>query len=118
LLRHRAGCGEVRFVIAVRVTHADGSTVTIAAEAGGSLMEVLRDKSLVMGTCGGMCSCGTCHVYVCNSCSLPQPTEEERDMLEALNEIIEIDERSRLSCQIILEEGHDGLHVKIAEQSE
>src|SRR5258706_98358 len=50
----------------VRVTpRGGGAELTLDASDGRPLMETLRDSDTgVIGTCGGMCSCGTCHVYI------------------------------------------------------
>lgn len=82
------------------------------------LMEVLRDikGSGVAGTCGGMCSCGTCHVYVSAQwvSKLPPKTQDEDLMLEAIGELVQIKPESRLSCQITLDDTLSGIEVEIA----
>ena len=72
-------------------------------------MEVLRDYGFpVKGECGGCCCCATCHVYVDPAWldKLVPKTEEEEDMLD---EAIEPQDHSRLSCQIILSPALEGL---------
>lgn len=67
----------------------DGSLLDIAAEA-----EVEINHS-----CGGVCACSTCHVYVeegLGSCS--KATEDEEDMLD---EAPAVTSESRLSCQCV-----------------
>jgi 2Fe-2S ferredoxin len=78
-------------------------------------MYALRDAGLpVEGTCGGYASCGTCHVYVETEWwdSLDPKTDVEMDMLELLTADDPV--RSRLSCQIIMQDALDGLTVKLA----
>jgi 2Fe-2S ferredoxin len=87
----------------------------IEAEADLPLMFSLRDSGLpVEGTCGGTASCGTCHVYV-------DPAWHERLMprrpmeTDLLDMLVNFDPaRSRLSCQIEIEERMDGLVVTLA----
>ena len=89
-------------------------------DAGGvrQLMEVLRDARAagVAGTCGGMCSCGTCHVYVKSPWleKLPARTQDEDLMLEAIGELVPVRADSRLSCQILLDDSLSGIGIEIA----
>ena len=67
----------------------DGSLLDIATEAGVEINH----------SCGGVCACSTCHVYVTqglSSCS--KPTEDEEDMLD---EAPALTPESRLSCQCV-----------------
>jgi 2Fe-2S ferredoxin len=100
----------------VRVTDRKGVQSTLDAQSGLPLMETLRDSNLgVAGTCGGMCSCGTCHVYVAAAWAdkLPPKSEDEQMMLDGIGEIIEVRPNSRLSCQIQMEDRLSGLEVEI-----
>ncbi len=100
----------------VRVKDRDGAERTVDAPTGLPLMETLRDEDLgVEGTCGGMCSCGTCHVYVDPAWAgrLPPRTEDEDMMLEAIADLVEVRGNSRLSCQIQIEDEHAGLALEI-----
>lgn len=100
----------------VQVTTRDGAQKTLEAENGRPLMEVLRDNNLgIVGTCGGMCSCGTCHVYIKKvwAAKLPPRTEDEQMMLEGIGELVEVREDSRLSCQITVDESLAGLEVEV-----
>jgi 2Fe-2S ferredoxin len=101
----------------VRVTDRNGGQRTISADGGRPLMEALRDANLnVQGTCGGACSCGTCHVYVKQvwADQLPAKTEDEQLMLDAIGELVEVRPNSRLSCQIQLDDALSGIEVEIA----
>jgi 2Fe-2S ferredoxin len=100
----------------VRVKGRDGTEATLDAPDGRPLMDILRDSGTgVEGTCGGMCSCGTCHVYVDAAWvdRLPPKSEDEDMMLEALGEVVELRPTSRLSCQIEISEELSGLSVEI-----
>src|SRR5690606_39260461 len=75
----------------VRVIGRDGGTQDLDIVDGGQLMDALRDAGTgVQGTCGGMMSCGTCHVYVDPAWAgrLPTGSEDEVAMLEAIGELV------------------------------
>ena len=99
----------------IKVKDASGER-TLHDAGGRPLMELLRDASTaVQGICGGMCSCGTCHVYVKDAwlAKLPPKGPDEEAMLEAIGELVEVRPTSRLSCQILLTEALDGLEVEV-----
>ncbi|MFN9525639.1 MAG: 2Fe-2S iron-sulfur cluster-binding protein [Pseudomonadaceae bacterium] len=89
---------------------------SVEAPAGRSLMQVAVDNMVpgIDGECGGACSCATCHVYVDPAWreSLPPRSGDEAFMLEGASEV---DERSRLSCQLKMREEWDGLVLRIPE---
>ena len=77
-----------------------------------SLMELLKDEGFdVIALCGGNSDCGTCHV--CFDELPKQIPEADNDELSMLDSLPNVEENSRLSCQIPLMEGLDGskLHV-------
>lgn len=81
-------------------------------------MEALRDGgTTVEGTCGGACSCGSCHVYVDDAwlAKLTEAEGDEREMIEAIGDVIEVRSTSRLACQIQMTDALDGLTLTIAE---
>jgi len=85
---------------------------------GWRLMEVIRDSGLpIKAECGGACACATCHVYVDKDWRDKLPDKRE-DEIEQLDEAFEVEDYSRLSCQIILNEDLDGLKVTLAPGSE
>lgn len=99
------------------VTQHDGQSLTLEAPSGRRLMEVLRDAGTnVDGTCGGACSCGSCHVYVDDAwlAKLPEAEDDEREMIGAIGDVIEVRPCSRLACQIQMTEALDGLTLTIA----
>lgn len=66
----------------------------------------------IEGACEASLACCTCHVYVDEEyCDLlEEPCEDEEDMLDMAPEL---QENSRLSCQIILEKKIDGIVVEL-----
>lgn len=100
----------------VHVKNRDGSERELDADSGCALMDALRDGGTgVEGTCGGMMSCGTCHVYVDAEWlgRLPAKSDDEAEMLDAIGGIVAVKPGSRLSCQIPMSEELAGLRLEI-----
>lgn len=96
----------------------DGMEHTVEGSPDRNLMQVALDQGVpgILGDCGGMCSCATCHGYVDErwSGALPPVSETESFMLEA---VPERRASSRLCCQIRLTDALDGIVVRVpAEQ--
>jgi 2Fe-2S ferredoxin len=90
----------------------DGTARTVDAEIGSTVMETALQNDIpgILATCGGSCSCATCHVYVREDWfdRLPPPELEEQDMLDTAHDL---KANSRLSCQLRVTEAFDGLIV-------
>lgn len=99
------------------VTTREGQTALLDPALGLTAMEAIRDAGIdeLMALCGGVCSCATCHVHVDPEFAalLPAMSEDENDLLDSSSHR---DERSRLACQIRLNEALSGLKVTIAEE--
>ena len=92
---------------------ADGTEKVIDAENGLSLLEVAHNNGVALeGACEGSLACSTCHVIVEKEFfeKLPEPSEEEEDMLDLAWGLTHT---SRLGCQIIINDGLDGMKVKV-----
>jgi ferredoxin, 2Fe-2S len=93
----------------------DGIEHMLEGKVGFSVMELIRANGLdeLVALCGGCCSCATCHVYVEPSWShrIGSISDAENDLLESSRHRCA---ESRLSCQILFNEGLDGLHLAIA----
>jgi 2Fe-2S ferredoxin len=78
-------------------------------------MDPLRSADLVDATCGGSCSCATCHVYVDEKsyALLPIAGDEENEVIEFMEKV---EDTSRLACQIQLTEEMDGMSVTVAQE--
>lgn len=100
--------------INITVIDREGETHEIEAptDMNFNLMEICRASELpVEGTCGGMALCASCHVYVETEHELPEPSEDEEDMLD---QAFFVEDNSRLGCQIRMIDQVDGLKVKLA----
>ncbi|MEL6649756.1 MAG: 2Fe-2S iron-sulfur cluster-binding protein [Bacteroidota bacterium] len=99
----------------IEVTDNNGQsrTLEITPNPTGNLMEILTEENFdVPAICGGMISCGTCHVHVKEGYDkLDAPEEDELFLLEGLDKSTE---QSRLSCQIFLTEELDGAKIQVA----
>jgi 2Fe-2S ferredoxin len=86
----------------------------IQANAGDSICEALLEHGIAIEhACEMSCACSTCHVIVRQGYdSLPEPEEEEEDMLDRAWGLTP---QSRLSCQAIV--GRRDLTVEIPRYS-
>jgi 2Fe-2S ferredoxin len=78
-----------------------------------NMMELCKSYELpVEGTCGGMAMCASCHMYVESGHELPEPSEDEENMLDSA---FFVESNSRLGCQLHLADDMEGLVVRLAE---
>jgi ferredoxin len=77
-----------------------------------SLMEVLKASEYpIAATCGGMALCATCHIEILEgSESIGAPNDIELDMIDTLPNA---SSRSRLACQIRLNENLNGAVIQL-----
>jgi ferredoxin, 2Fe-2S len=91
--------------------------VALQCKTGQSLMQaaVAANVQGIEADCGGLMTCGTCHVYVREPylALLPDRSADESAMLDFTASPRE--SNSRLSCQIQLTEALDGLTVDLPE---
>lgn len=102
----------------LHVTDQSGAEHTLEGLEGWRIMEIIRDYGLpIKAECGGACACATCHVYVADDWldRLEPMDDEERDKLD---DAMMVQENSRLSCQILMDEKRSGLRVTLAPGSE
>lgn len=94
--------------------HASNGLRFLEGAPGMSLMQLLRLHAVdgITADCSGAMSCGTCRCRITNGWGerLPVPCPGEREMLDALEDR---DPRSRLTCQIELNEELDGLSIQV-----
>lgn len=91
----------------------DGTRREVEAPLGLSVLEIAHRHGVdIEGACEGSLACSTCHVIVDSNWygKLAEATEDEEDMLDLA---FDLQETSRLGCQIIMTEELDGLVVKL-----
>lgn len=101
-------------MINIVVKDLDGKVHELQVNEGENLMEALREYEWgVPAICGGLCSCGTCHVYIDTQWldKFQQADPDEQDLLDVFDSA---KDNSRLSCQMNLREVHSGLSLTIA----
>lgn len=102
-------------MITLHIETRAGETREIRVKPAGSLMEAIRDNGFdeLLASCGGCCSCATCHVVVdaASFPALPALSPDEDTLLDGSDHR---EGSSRLSCQIPLSDALDGLKLRIA----
>ncbi len=104
--RHREeveGMAEVLFLMKSGVeSGVSGSEVRCIGTIGRSLLDVAIENGVpIEHSCGGMCACSTCHVYIESGHEyLNPPGDIELDRVE---EAPALQTNSRLSCQCIIQ---------------
>ena len=91
----------------------DGTPREVDAPLGLSVLEIAHKHGVdIEGACEGSLACSTCHVVVDPSwyAKLADATEDEEDMLDLA---FDLQETSRLGCQLIMTDALDGLVVKL-----
>ncbi len=100
-------------MVAVKFISAAGEETVIEAREGLSLMEnaVAEGIAAIEAVCGGNAYCGTCRVHVDPAWqgAVGEATDIEVPILEASDAIVA---GLRLSCQIAVTAGLDGLVVR------
>ena len=80
-----------------------------------NLMEIIRSYELApegtIGVCGGIAMCASCQCYINSDHSLPDAGDEEEAML---SEAFNVQENSRLGCQISITKELEGLSFELA----
>jgi 2Fe-2S ferredoxin len=93
---------------------ADGSHREVEASVGTSLMKAALDSGVpgIEAECGGCLTCATCHGYIDDEWAgrLEPATEEEAIMIDCA---IDVRPTSRLTCQVRLTDGLDGIVVHV-----
>jgi len=103
--------------IKIKITDREGVLHEIDAptDMNMNLMEVVRSYELApegtIGICGGMAMCASCQCYVLSDHKLPKKSDDEEAML---SEAFNVEENSRLGCQLHISEDMDGLEVQLA----
>ena len=94
----------------------EGNTREVDAKNGMSVMEAAIANMIpgIDADCGGACACATCHVYVAEDWlkKLKPKDDMEDSMLDFADDV---QDNSRLSCQILLSDDLDGIEVTTPE---
>ncbi|KAL5102726.1 Adrenodoxin-like protein 1 mitochondrial [Taenia crassiceps] len=91
----------------------NGTEIRVAGKVNDNLMYLARRHGIeIEGACEASLACSTCHVYVDEGMfdKLPEPKDEENDMLDLAPFL---KPNSRLSCQIILTKELDGIVIEL-----
>lgn len=99
----------------IYVTDLDGVEHTLEAVEGWRVMEIIREHGLpIKAECGGACACATCHVYIDEDWveRLEMMEDEEQEMLD---QAFDLQDNSRLSCQLIMSDELNGLRLTLAQ---
>ena len=102
----------------IHFIHPDKRSLRIEATVGDSVMQVATGHGIdgIVAECGGNAMCATCHVYVDENWigRLAAMGDEENALLDGV--ATERQPSSRLSCQIKIEQGLDGLVLRLPER--
>ncbi len=88
--------------------------VSVEVEEGTTVLEAAEKAGAKVGhSCGGVCACSTCHVYVMQGGdSLSDQDDPEMDRLDMA---FDVRPTSRLACQALV--GRQDLEVQVSEES-
>ena len=95
----------------------NGTRHEVEVPVGTSLMQSAINNMIpgIEGDCGGLCACATCHVYVREPWK-QQCSEQEELETNILDFAYDVDEDSRLSCQIKMTEELDGIEIHLPDR--
>jgi 2Fe-2S ferredoxin len=99
-----------------KITYIDasGQERTVEGKNGMTVMETAIKHNIpgIDADCGGACACATCHVYVDPEwlSKTGEASSMEQSMLDFANDV---EDNSRLSCQIKVTPELDGLVVRL-----
>ena len=92
----------------------NGTPHTVEIAVGKSVMQAAVENFVpgIVADCGGSCACATCHGFVDDRwrAAIPAVQADEQSLLEGL---LETQSNSRLTCQIEITPGLDGLVVRL-----
>ena len=92
----------------INFVDSDGTNREVETKNGTSVMEAAVQNMIpgIDADCGGACACATCHIYVSDSWinKLKAKDDMEDSMLDFAEDV---QENSRLSCQILMNDELD-----------
>ncbi|KAL7580741.1 hypothetical protein ACA910_001025 [Epithemia clementina (nom. ined.)] len=100
--------------IQVTFIHPNGTDRSVVdARIGETLLQTAHRHDIDLeGACEGVCACSTCHLILPSAMydNLPEPSEDEEDMLDMA---FGLQETSRLGCQITVTPEMDGVELRM-----
>jgi 2Fe-2S ferredoxin len=88
--------------------------VTVEVPKGTTVLEAAEQAGAQVGhSCGGVCACSTCHIWVRQG--LDSLSEQQDDEMDRLDQAFDVKASSRLACQS--EVGDEDLEVVITQES-
>lgn len=88
--------------------------LSVEVPPGTTLLDAAQEANAPVGhSCGGVCACSTCHVWVRKG--LESLSEQEDEEMDRLDQAFDVRPNSRLSCQSQV--GAVDLAVEITEES-
>ena len=96
----------------INFVDSDGTNREVETKNGTSVMEAAVQNMIpgIDADCGGACACATCHVYVSNDWM--RKLKAKDDMEDSMLDFAEdVQDNSRLSCQIRMNDELDGITV-------
>ena len=91
-----------------------GISKELSADSGLTLMEIIRDAGMdIEAACGGCCACATCHLYISEDWVNKLKSKDD-DEISMLDQAFNVEENSRLGCQIEFSDDLDGILVELA----
>eukprot|EP00300_Choanocystis_sp_HF-7_P034656 c47565_g1_i1.p1 GENE.c47565_g1_i1~~c47565_g1_i1.p1 ORF type:complete len:171 (+),score=26.14 c47565_g1_i1:39-515(+) len=98
----------------INVTFIDGEKrIQVQAKEGESILHLAHECDVDLeGACEGSLACSTCHVILQKHVydGLPEPTDEENDMLDLA---FGLTDTSRLGCQVKISSSFEGAEIKL-----
>lgn len=94
----------------------DGTQKTLEAVNGHSLMDAAVRNGVkgIQAECGGACSCATCHGYIENNW-IEKVGFAEGDELDMLEFASDVQQNSRLCCQVKITADLEGIVIRLPE---
>ena len=93
-----------------------GNTKSVETKSGTSVMEAAIANMVpgIDADCGGACACATCHVYI--GAEWTGKLKPKDDMEDSMLDFADnVQDNSRLSCQILMSDELDGIEVTTPE---
>ena len=103
-------------MVKVNFVRENGETLSTEIPVGYTIMEAAKELDLpeIPADCGGCCACATCHIYV-DVLHWPQLKIKDNSLEQELLEYEKgyITDKSRLACQIQLNDELNNVTVKL-----